>query len=151
MSPLPCVATTYETYETLRHRRERLLESTDLVGHLLVAVRLRPHVLQRTDLYVPVVQTHLAAHGQVGVVAQSATSEKKTTLPHQVFLWHRLRTVAVEAVRCNVLPELVRADCLLHLHLLTLLLRHGVFLSLVLANVDLLLLVKTRRTASQLG
>lgn len=151
MSPLPCVATTYETYETLRHRRERLLESTDLVGHLLVAVRLRPHVLQRTDLYVPVVQTHLAAHGQVGVVAQSATSEKKTTLPHQVLLWHRLRTVAVEAVRCNVLPELVRADCLLHLHLLTLLLRHGVFLSLVLANVDLLLLVKTRRTASQLG
>lgn len=151
MSPLPCVATTYETYETLRHRRERLLESTDLVGHLLVAVRLRPHVLQRTDLYVPVVQTHLAAHGQVGVVAQSATSEKKTTLPHQVLLWHRLRTVAVEAVRCNVLPELVRADRLLHLHLLTLLLRHGVFLSLVLANVDLLLLVKTRRTASQLG
>lgn len=151
MSPFPCVATTYETYETLRHRRERLLESTDLVGHLLVAVRLRPHVLQRTDLYVPVVQTHLAAHGQVGVVAQSATSEKKTTLPHQVLLWHRLRTVAVEAVRCNVLPELVRADCLLHLHLLTLLLRHGVFLSLVLANVDLLLLVKTRRTASQLG
>ena len=55
MSPFPCVATTYETYETLRHRRERLLESTDLVGHLLVAVRLRPHVLQRTDLYVPVV------------------------------------------------------------------------------------------------
>lgn len=151
MSPLPCVATTYETYETLRHRRERLLESTDLVGHLLVAVRLRPHVLQRTDLYVPVVQTHLAAHGQVGVVAQSATSEKKTTLPHQVLLWHRLRTVAVEAVRCNVLPELVRADRLLHLHLLTLLLRHGVFLSLVLANVDLLLLVKTRRTAPQLG
>lgn len=151
MSPLPCVATTYETYETLRHRRERLLESTDLVGHLLVAVRLRPHVLQRTNLYVPVVQTHLAAHGQVGVVAQSATSEKKTTLPHQVLLWHRLRTVAVEAVRCNVLPELVRADRLLHLHLLTLLLRHGVFLSLVLANVDLLLLVKTRRTASQLG
>lgn len=151
MSPLPCVATTYETYKTLRHRRERLLESTDLVGHLLVAVRLRPHVLQRTDLYVPVVQTHLAAHGQVGVVAQSATSEKKTTLPHQVLLGHRLRTVAVEAVRCNVLPELVRTDRLLHLHLLTLLLRHGVFLSLVLANVDLLLLVKTRRTASQLG
>ena len=151
MSPLSCVATTYETYETLRHRCERLLESTDLVGHLLVAVRLRPHVLQRTDLYVPVVQTHLAAHGQVGVVAQRATSEKKTTLPHQVLLWHRLRTVAVEAVRCNILPELVRADRLLHLHLLTLLLRHGVFLPLVLANVDLLLLVKTRRTASQLG
>ena len=151
MSPLPCVATTYETYETLRHRRERLLEPTDLVGHLLVAVRLRPHVLQRTDLHVPVVQTHLAAHGQVGVVAQRAASEKKTTLPHQVLLRHRLRTVAVEAVRCDVLPELVRADRLLHFHLLTLLLRHGVFLPLVLANVNLLLLVKTRRTASQLG
>ena len=129
-------------YERSRHGGEGLLESRDLSQNVLVALRLRPHVLDGTDLHVKGVQAHLRAHGQIGVVPQGSTGNAGMKSKHEIVLRHHVGIVAVVTVRYGLLPLLVRLDCLLHLDFLLLRLRHVLILSLVLTNVDVVLLIE---------
>lgn len=137
-------------YERSRHGGERLFESRDLSQYVLVALRLRPHVLDGTDLHVKGVQAHLRAHGQIGVVPQGSTGNTGMTSKHEIVLRHHVGIVTVVAVRYGLLPLLVRLDCFLHFDFLLLRLRHVFVLSLVLTNVDVVLLIEAARAAAQL-
>ena len=61
-----------------RHRGKCLLEPLNLVHHLLIAIRLRPYMLQWTDLHVPLVQPHLRTHGEIGVVSEGSKKRRQT-------------------------------------------------------------------------
>ena len=69
---------------------------------------------------------------------------------HEIVLRHHVGIVTVVTVRYGLLPLLVRLDCLLHLDFLLLRLRHVLILSLVLTNVDVVLLIEATRAAAQL-
>lgn len=61
-----------------RHRGKCLLEPLNLVHHLLIAICLRPYMLQWTDLHMPLVQPHLRTHSEISVVSEGSKKRRQT-------------------------------------------------------------------------